>query len=67
MEVGELLAAGRTSDVHAFGRTEVVKVPHPDTPAHWAGIEADLCDAVHQRDGRRCAVRSAVTTQRATE
>lgn len=47
MRVGELLAVGRTADVHAFGPDEVVKIPRPDTPQHWAAIEAELATAVH--------------------
>lgn len=69
MNVGELLAVGRTADVHAFGRDVVVKIPRPDTPAHWAEIEAELSTAVHDHglptpavrdvtviDGRTCVV-----------
>lgn len=69
MRVGELLAVGRTADVHAFGPDEVVKIPHPDTPQHWAEIEAELATTVHDHglpspsvrdltviDGRACIV-----------
>ncbi len=44
---GSLVAAGRTSDVFEFGRDAVVKVPRPDTPAHWAEVEADLTAAIN--------------------
>lgn len=69
MNVGELLAVGRTADVFAFGNDAVVKIPRPDTPSHWAEIEADLSTAVHGHglpapavkdvivvDGRTCVV-----------
>ncbi len=41
------MSAGRTSDVFEFGRGAVVKVPRPDVPEHWAGIEADLTSVIH--------------------
>lgn len=45
--VGQLVAAGRTSDVYEFGRGAVVKVPRPGVPAHWAAMEARFTSAVH--------------------
>lgn len=70
---GPLIAAGRTSDVFAFGRTEVVKVPRPGVPEHWAEIEAELTSIIHGHglpapavvnvvtiDGRRCVVSERV-------
>lgn len=69
VNVGDLLAVGRTADVHAFGNDAVIKIPRPDTPSHWAEIEADLSTAVHGHglpapavrdvtvvDGRTCVV-----------
>ena len=69
MNVGELIAEGRTSDVHAFGADAVIKIPRDGVPSHWAEIEAELSDAVHRHglpapevrdapsvDGRRCVV-----------
>lgn len=69
MNVGELLAVGRTADVHAFGADAVVKIPRPETPGHWARLEAELSTAVHRHglpapgvidvttiEGRECVV-----------
>lgn len=44
--VGQLVAAGRTSDVYAYGEGSVIKVPRPDVPAHWASMEACFTSAV---------------------
>ena len=43
---GDLLAAGRTSDVFEYGRDAVVKVPRVGVPAHWAAAEAAFSDAI---------------------
>jgi len=69
MTVGELLAVGRTADVHAYGTDSVIKIPGPDTPLHWAELEAEFSTAVHRHglpapavrdlaviDGRTCVV-----------
>ena len=40
LEFGELIAAGRTSDVYAYGDDAVIKVPRPSVPAHWPEREA---------------------------
>jgi len=61
MKVGELLAVGRTADVHAFGTDAVVKVPGPETPGHWAQIEADISTAVHRHGLPTPAVRDVMT------
>ncbi|MEZ5166535.1 MAG: phosphotransferase [Acidimicrobiales bacterium] len=46
--MGALVAVGRTSDVHEFGRGSVVKVPRPGVPPHWAGEEARFTAAVRE-------------------
>ncbi len=69
MNVGKLLAVGRTADVHALGSDEVIKIPRRSTPAHWAAVEAELSAAIHRHglpipeargtttvDGRKCVV-----------
>lgn len=69
MRVGELIAIGRTADVHSFGQDLVVKMPREGTPPHWAEIEAEIAAAVHAHglpspgvrevvdiDGRSCVV-----------
>ena len=48
MKVGDLLAVGRTADVHAYGADLVIKIPGPETPAHWAELEAELSTAAHR-------------------
>lgn len=50
MRPGELVAAGRTSDVYRFGAHEVVKVPRPHVPDHWARLEADFTAAIGSLD-----------------
>lgn len=47
IQLGRLVAAGRTSDVYEFGRGSVVKVPRSGVPAHWAALEAEITAAVH--------------------
>ncbi|MBT8241512.1 MAG: phosphotransferase [Acidimicrobiales bacterium] len=51
MDVGELVAVGRTSEVYAYGNDSVVKVPRPDVPEHWAHDEAQFT-----RAARTCGV-----------
>ncbi|MDJ0769615.1 MAG: phosphotransferase [Ilumatobacter sp.] len=46
--MGPLVAAGRTSDVYAYGAFAVVKVPRPEVPSHWAPMEAKFTAAVRQ-------------------
>lgn len=45
-----MLAAGRTSDVYEYGSGNVVKVPRPDVPDHWALLEAEYTAAVRTLD-----------------
>ena len=45
-KVGELVGRGRTSDVYAYGRDSVLKVPHIDVPGDWPEFEALLTKAV---------------------
>lgn len=49
MTLGEMIAAGRTSEVFAWGNDSVIKVLRPDVPRHWADLEAILTRAVHTR------------------
>ena len=49
-ELGEVVARGTRSVVHAYGRGAVVKVPKPATPddwmaRNWIGFEAQYADA----------------------
>jgi aminoglycoside phosphotransferase (APT) family kinase protein len=43
--LGELVARGSRSSVHAYGRGAVVKVPAPSTPEGWIRAEARYADA----------------------
>jgi thiamine kinase len=43
--LGELVARGTRSSIHAYGRGAVVKVPHPSTPNGWIASEAEYADA----------------------
>jgi aminoglycoside phosphotransferase (APT) family kinase protein len=43
---GEVIARGSRSVVHAYGRSAVVKVPKPATPAGWILAEAEYVEAV---------------------
>jgi aminoglycoside phosphotransferase (APT) family kinase protein len=45
---GELIARGNTSDVWRWSDTSVVKVLRPEIPEHWARLEAEITQAVHQ-------------------
>jgi aminoglycoside phosphotransferase (APT) family kinase protein len=44
--LGDLVARGTRSSVHAYGRGAVVKVPNPATPTGWILSEAQYTDAV---------------------
>src|SRR4051812_17557352 len=43
--LGDIVARGTRSSIHAYGRGAVVKVPHPSTPAGWIRSEAQYADA----------------------
>jgi thiamine kinase len=43
--VGDLVARGTRSTVHAYGRGTVIKVPAPSTPEGWIHAEAQYADA----------------------
>lgn len=43
---GELIAAGRTSEVHAYGDDSVIKILRAEVPSHWAELEAHLTGSV---------------------
>ena len=44
--LGDVVARGSRSFVHAFGRGAVAKVPKPETPASWILAEAEYVEAV---------------------
>jgi aminoglycoside phosphotransferase (APT) family kinase protein len=44
--LGDVVARGSRSVVHAYGRGVVVKVPKPATPASWILAEAEYAEAV---------------------
>jgi aminoglycoside phosphotransferase (APT) family kinase protein len=44
--IGDVVARGSRSVVHAYGRGAVVKVPKPTTPASWIHAEAEYVEAV---------------------
>jgi aminoglycoside phosphotransferase (APT) family kinase protein len=44
--LGDVVARGSRSLVHAYGRGVVVKVPKPTTPASWIRAEAEYVEAV---------------------
>src|SRR5918996_2453439 len=44
--LGEVVARGSRSEVHAYGLGAVVKVPRPATPANWILAEAEYVEAV---------------------
>jgi aminoglycoside phosphotransferase (APT) family kinase protein len=44
--LGDLVARGTRSWIHAYGRGAVVKVPHPSTPTCWIHFEAEYTEAV---------------------
>jgi aminoglycoside phosphotransferase (APT) family kinase protein len=43
--LGELVARGTRSAIHAYGAGVVVKVPHPETPTEWIESEAEYAEA----------------------
>jgi aminoglycoside phosphotransferase (APT) family kinase protein len=43
--LGDVVARGSRSFVHAYGRGAVVKVPKPETPASWILAEAEYVEA----------------------
>jgi aminoglycoside phosphotransferase (APT) family kinase protein len=45
--LGELVARGTRSSIHAYGRRAVAKVPHPSTPSTWIESEAEYAAAAH--------------------
>ena len=47
VRLGEPIARGSRSTVHAFGNDAVAKLPMPDTPEAWIRIEAEYSAAVH--------------------
>jgi aminoglycoside phosphotransferase (APT) family kinase protein len=44
--LGDVVARGSRSVVHAYGRGAVIKVPKPATPASWIRAEAEYVEAV---------------------
>jgi aminoglycoside phosphotransferase (APT) family kinase protein len=44
--LGDLVARGTRSSIHAYGRGAVVKVPHRSTPTGWIHSEAEYAEAV---------------------
>jgi aminoglycoside phosphotransferase (APT) family kinase protein len=44
--LGDVVAHGSRSVVHAYGRGAVIKVPKPTTPASWIRAEAEYVEAV---------------------
>jgi aminoglycoside phosphotransferase (APT) family kinase protein len=44
--LGDVVARGSRSVVHAYGRGAVVKVPKPTTPSSWIRSEAEYVEAV---------------------
>jgi aminoglycoside phosphotransferase (APT) family kinase protein len=43
--LGDVVARGTRSSIHAYGRGAVVKVPRPSTPAGWIHSEAEYAEA----------------------
>lgn len=43
--LGDIVARGTRSSIHAYGRGAVIKVPHPATPAGWIRFEAEYAEA----------------------
>jgi hypothetical protein len=48
VHLGEPIARGSRSTVHAFGNDAVAKLPMADTPEAWIRIEAEYSAAVHR-------------------
>jgi aminoglycoside phosphotransferase (APT) family kinase protein len=45
--LGDVVARGTRSTIHAYGKGAVIKVPHPSTPTDWILAEADYSEAVY--------------------
>jgi aminoglycoside phosphotransferase (APT) family kinase protein len=45
IRLGELVARGTRSSIHAYGKGAVAKVPHPSTPDEWIESEAEYAAA----------------------
>ena len=45
IRLGELVARGTRSSIHAYGKGAVAKVPHPSTPDVWIESEAEYAAA----------------------
>jgi Phosphotransferase enzyme family len=45
LTLGEVVARGTRSRIHAYGRGAVIKVPDPSTPTDWILAEADYSEA----------------------
>jgi aminoglycoside phosphotransferase (APT) family kinase protein len=43
--LGDVVARGTRSSIHAYGRGAVAKVPHPSTPTDWIHFEAQYAEA----------------------
>jgi aminoglycoside phosphotransferase (APT) family kinase protein len=50
--LGDVVARGSRSSVHAYGRGAVVKVPDAETPAGWILYEARYTEAVREAGAR---------------
>ena len=61
--LGPAVAAGRTSDVYAYGFGAVVKVPRSQVPSHWAAREARFARAVHDLGAPTPAVLDVVEVE----
>ena len=45
---GALVAIGNTSRVMRWGRRHVIKILNPETPSHWAALEASWTASLHE-------------------
>ena len=61
MTPGDLIAAGRTSEVHAYGDDSVIKILRAEVPGHWAELEAHLTRAVRSLGVPAPEMRDVVT------
>jgi aminoglycoside phosphotransferase (APT) family kinase protein len=50
--LGEVVARGTRSSIHAYGSGTVIKVPHPSTPDDWILAEADYSEAARAAGAR---------------
>ncbi|HEX8857325.1 MAG TPA: aminoglycoside phosphotransferase family protein [Thermoleophilaceae bacterium] len=46
--LGDLVARGTRSSIHAYGRGVVIKVPHASTPTDWIEFEAEYAEAARE-------------------